>query len=93
MITVLTEEEKQAIDDTNLNKRRSLAAKITNAGDGIQGIPDVDFLRVTKCTVRCYVIEGCDLADKDENSASDPYLKVQLGDKIIDVNISKSFDE
>lgn len=36
----------------------------------------------TDCVVRVYVLDAFDLAQRDENSLSDPYLLVKLGKKV-----------
>lgn len=36
----------------------------------------------TKCIVRLYMINGFDLASRDNGSASDPYLYITCGKKI-----------
>lgn len=35
----------------------------------------------TKCIVRLYMISGYDLASRDNGGFSDPYLKINLGNK------------
>ena len=38
----------------------------------------------TKCCVRLYVVRAFNLASRDNDSPSDPYLKVKLGDEVFD---------
>ena len=38
----------------------------------------------TKCIVRVYMISAYDLASRDNGSFSDPYLKINLGNKTYD---------
>ena len=84
MITVMTKEEKE-------KNEKSFFGKIKGGGEGQKnvsdafGIPDLDFLKKVPCIVRVYVINCGNLAAKDENSNSDPYLVLNLGDKTINV--------
>lgn len=84
MITILTEEEKKEIDEKAMNKMKANAAKLSASEHDAVGIPDVDFLKKSDCIVRVYMIDAIGLADKDENSNSDPYLILELGDTVYD---------
>lgn len=91
MITLMTEEEKKqndafALKSEGLKAKEAKMAKVEVIKESIVGIPDLDFLKKAECIVRCYILDASNLAAKDEDSNSDPYLKVQLGDKIIDVS-------
>jgi len=82
MITVMTKDEKEKHDLTMMGKIRN-AANEKNDVSNTFGIPDLDFIKKTHCVVRVYVINCGNLAAKDENSNSDPYLVLTLGDKTI----------
>ena len=47
---------------------------------------DTEFLEKTEVLVRVYVLNATNLPQMDADSASDPYLKIILGNKTIDVN-------
>lgn len=79
MITVLTEKEKQEVDKSALNKIKTTKSEIALPEAGPLAFPDVDFLKISNCTVRLYMIDAIGLADKDENSNSDPYLVLEMG--------------
>mmetsp|Transcript_8349 Transcript_8349/g.8258 ORF Transcript_8349/g.8258 Transcript_8349/m.8258 type:complete len:976 (+) Transcript_8349:1306-4233(+) len=50
-------------------------------------------LTKTECVVRVYVIQAFDLEQKDINSASDPYLILKLGNKVINQRDKYQLDE
>ena len=81
MITLMTQEEKEKSEQTFLGKIKGPEQNVSDAF----GIPDLDFLKKVQCIVRVYVINCGNLADKDENSNSDPYVVLTLGDKTINV--------
>lgn len=87
MITVMTEDEKKEADDFVISNpaRTKKSTKIEHIKETVLGIPDLDFLKKQHVLVRCYIIDAFDLAAKDEDSNSDPYLVVELGDKKYDV--------
>ena len=94
MITVLTEEEKSQADKFFLNQEDNKKnSKISHIKETVLGIPDVDFLKKAECLVRCYIVDAFDLAAKDEDTNSDPYLKIQLGDIVIDEHKNPQQDE
>jgi hypothetical protein len=41
-------------------------------------------MREIKCNVRVYIVRAINLAERDSDSASDPYVKVILGDQVHD---------
>ena len=49
------------------------------AGDSLKRL----LLNKTKTIVRLYVVSAYDLAKRDIGSDSDPYLKITLGNKVI----------
>ena len=71
--------------------RVRLTALVKEIGCSGLGLEDVlvdestqlsrSLMKTTKCVVRVYVIEGFDFASRDSGSHSDPYLKLQLGEK------------
>lgn len=40
-------------------------------------------MNVTEVMVRVYILDGWDLEAKDDNSPSDPYLRIKLGSTVI----------
>lgn len=50
-------------------------------------------MKVQKSLIRLYVIEAFDLSCRDVGSASDPYLKIQLDDKIYNERDNYQMDE
>ena len=45
---------------------------------------DKDFMEKTPVIIRAYILQGITLAQMDEDSLSDPYIKVKLGDQVQD---------
>lgn len=100
MINVYSEEEKKQIDKFNVdltqNSRKDSgkitrrdSIKETKIRDSGFGINDLEFLKKTQCIVRVYIVDAGDLAAKDDNSNSDPYLRLELGDTVFDVSTSR----
>lgn len=86
----MNEEEKNQNDafslkSEGLKAKQAKLAKVEAISESIAGIPDLDFLKKAECIVRCYILDATNLAAKDEDSNSDPYLRVQLGDRVFDV--------
>ena len=47
---------------------------------------DKEFMAKTMVIIRVYITRGESLAQVDEDSLSDPYLKIKIGKKSKDVN-------
>ena len=78
MIEVISEPEKIKFDSK------------MKAFDKIEGIEhievkDQDFLKRKECLVRLYVIDAFGLPGREDDVFADPYLRICLGDTIIDV--------
>mmetsp|Transcript_26559 Transcript_26559/g.23541 ORF Transcript_26559/g.23541 Transcript_26559/m.23541 type:complete len:243 (-) Transcript_26559:906-1634(-) len=52
---------------------------------------DQEFLQRNTCVCRLYIIEAGDLVDKDEDSNSDPYLRIRIGK--LDINEKKNWQD
>jgi len=50
-------------------------------------------LRVKKCVVRAYMLDGRNFASRDFGGASDPYLKIKIGEKCFDEQDKYIMDE
>ena len=50
-------------------------------------------LRTKKCVVRAYMLDGRNFASRDFGGASDPYLKLKVGDKVFDERDKYIMDE
>ena len=48
---------------------------------------DKEFLAKSMVIIRVYVLRALSLAQMDEDSLSDPYVKIRLGKKVVDVRI------
>jgi len=72
MINIMSEAEKKRYD--------SKLAEFGEVSDKGLDFSDAEFLRKKECLVRVYMIEAEGLVDKDEDSNSDPYLILKLGD-------------
>ena len=46
---------------------------------------DKEFLTRTMVIIRVYILKGISLAQMDDDSLSDPYIKIKLGNKSVDV--------
>mmetsp|Transcript_269 Transcript_269/g.246 ORF Transcript_269/g.246 Transcript_269/m.246 type:complete len:154 (+) Transcript_269:1201-1662(+) len=73
MISVTRETDLQTWEEQSKNIAQSA---LTHAE-----VKDDEFLRRTEVVVRVYILEAEGLASKDEDSNSDPYLIVSLGNK------------
>ena len=61
------------------------AAKDTTGdkGDAFEAISKL-LVKKSDCLIRVYIIDALDLVQKDSDGASDPYLRLKLGSRIID---------
>jgi len=50
-------------------------------------------MQETKTSVRCYIVRAYNLAARDSDSPSDPYVKVLLGDDVRDERDNHVTDE
>lgn len=62
----------------------------TDGGVGLAPFRDLPTPKITTCVVRVYVVRGIDLAAKDTNGRSDPYIQIHLGKKRV-VNDRKNY--
>ena len=84
MISIASDQEKKKQETSFLYglDKLSCSSKIQNQ---LFGLPDVDFLKKAQCVCRVYILNAGDLSSKDEKSNSDPYLRLELGDTVVDV--------
>jgi len=77
MIDVISEEDKLRYDTKFAAIHKKLPQYFVD-------FKDQDFLQKHNCVVRLYIIDAGDLVDKDEDSNSDPYLRIKVGH--VDIN-------
>ena len=81
MIEIIDANEKLKFD-------MKLAAWDKNEGKVHVEARDEDFLRKKECLVRLYVLDCIGLNDKSDDSQANAYLKIKLGNHLINVSLN-----
>lgn len=80
MVNIMSDNEKLRYDSKMSHVGKYASTK------GLE-FSDEEFLKKREVMIRVYMIEARGLADKDEDSNSDPYLILRLGDTVYDVKL------
>ena len=89
-IDIISQTEKTLLEKNKMNiLMPGLAAKRSFSSISVEGKKkdiniDKEFMEKTPVIIRVYVLQGISLAQMDEDSLSDPYLKLKLGDQVQD---------